>query len=686
MATLAGLPGLIGSAALCGGAGPAAAQPLSERIASYRIEVRLDHPARTLAGRQVLTWRNAGETAAAELRFHLYWNAWRNDRSTWMLEDRIRGRSDRGEEIAAGDWSWIEVDEARLLPSETGSGGAAGADRPGADLAPGMRFDAPDDDNPEDRTVLVVPLPRPIEPGETARVEMAWRAKVPRTFARTGFRGDFYFLAHWFPKLGVWEDGAWNCHQYHSATEYYSDYGVYDVSMTVPEGWVVGATGREVERREAAPGETLHRYVQEDVHAFTWTTSPDYLDLRDRFDAEGLPPVDLRLLLQPEHLDQADRHFHATKAALAHYGRWFGPYPYGHLTIVDPAYGAGAGGMEYPTLFTSGTRISNPFGAGSPESVTIHEAGHQFWYGIVGNNEFEHAWIDEGLNTYSTGRVFDLVYGDRIFSKRYFAPPGIDADDGFYRHLFRDVRESWSVPAERLNRYRRSATADVEATPTWRYFPASASDITYSKTALWLMTLERWLGWDALQRILSIFFERWRFKHPGPEDFLAVAREVGGPEVDPFFDQVFFADATFDYAIESVASFPAAGEGWFGDGAERAYRPLAGEAGDTVYRTEVVVRREGEGVFPVEVLLVFEDGETVRRAWEGRERWTLLVEERPAKLEYAVVDPERVLILDLDYTNNSRRLDSRATFPAVKWAARWLVWLQDLLLAFGTFA
>ncbi len=673
VAILAGASGLAGLAV---GAAPAAAQPLSDRIADYTIQVRLDHPARTLIGRQVLTWRNAGEIAATELRFHLYWNAWANDRSTWMLEDRIRGRSDRGEKIAAGDWGWIEVDEARLL---------AAAERPGADLAAGLRFDSPDDGNPEDRTVLVVPLPTAVEPGESVQVEMAWRAKVPRTFARTGFRGDFYFFAHWFPKLGVWEKGAWNCHQYHSATEYYSDYGVYDVAMTVPDGWVVGATGREVERREAAAGETLHRYVQEDVHAFTWTTSPDYLELRDRFDSAGLPPVDLRLLLQPEHRDQADRHFHATKAALEHYGKWFGPYPYGHLTVVDPAFGAGAGGMEYPTLFTSGTRISNPFGAGSPESVTIHEAGHQFWYGIVGNNEFEHAWIDEGLNTYSTGRVYDLVYGDEIYSKRYFTPPETE-ESGFYRHLFRDVRESWSVPADRLNRYRRSATSDVEATPTWRYFPSTAADVTYSKTALWLMTLERWLGWDSLQRILSTFFERWKFKHPAPEDFLAIAREVGGPEVGPFFDQVFFDDATFDYAIESVASFPAAGEGFFGAGAARAYRPPPDEGEGALYRTEVVVRRVGEGVFPVEVLLVFEDGETVRREWDGRYRWTLLVEERPAKLEYAVVDPERVLALDLDYTNNSRRLESKATFPAIKWAARWLLWLQDLLLAFGTFA
>ena len=137
------------------------------------------------------------------------------------------------------------------------------------------------------------------------------------------------------------------------------------------------------------------------MHDFAWTTSPDYLDLTERFEHPTLPDVEMRLLLQPEHAGQAGRHFEATRAALTHYGEWYGPYPYEHLTIVDPAWRSGAGGMEYPTLFTAGTRWLAPADVTDPESVTVHEAGHQFWYGIVGSNEFEHAWLDEGLNMFS---------------------------------------------------------------------------------------------------------------------------------------------------------------------------------------------------------------------------------------------------------------------------------------------
>jgi hypothetical protein len=650
---------------------------LSPGGADYTIEVRLEPAERMLRGHQRLRWTNRQERPTDELPFHLYWNAWRNSRSSWMLEDRIRGRSDRGDEVERDDWGWIEVESMRL----TDDGGGA--------VSLPTRFASPDDGNPDDRTVLVARLPTPVGPGETVIVETEWTARVPRTFARTGVRGDFYFIAHWFPKLGVYEAEGWNCHQYHAATEYYSDYGAYDVAMTVPGGWVLGATGREAERRDNGDGTTTHRYRQQDVHAFTWTTSPDYRVAEQMFEAAGLPPVEMRLLYQPEHAAQTERHFAATRHALELYGRWYGAYPYGHVTVVDPAWGAGAGGMEYPTLFTCGTRLFNPFGGGSPESVTIHEAGHQFWYGLVGNNEFEHAWIDEGLNTFSTLRVMSERYDNRFYVKRYFRPPGTDAR-GFLPVVFRRLRiDPW---LNRLERYRDEATSDVPARPTWRYFPSSAADITYSKTALWLVTLERWLGWETLRDILSTFFERWRFRHPGPADFEAVASEVAGRDLGPFFDQVYRRSEAFDYEVSSVTSFPAAVEGWVDEAGEMAYRPGAGEEVDgtvpvgTVYRSEVVVRRNGGAVFPVEVLLVFEDGSRLRRRWDGRYRWRLFVEERPAKLAWAEVDPDRVLALDLFPSNNSRRLEPGGRLAAVKWASKWLVWFQDLLVGFGFFA
>jgi hypothetical protein len=649
---------------------------LSPRNANYRIEVRLDPEAKMLHGRQTLTWRNIEAQPTDELWFHLYWNAWMNNRSTWMLELRLRSRWHRGPQRAVReeDWGFLEVESVRR---------AAGPGYPATDISGRARFASPDDGNPDDRTVLVVSLPTPVGPGETVQVEMTWRAKIPRTFARTGFRGDYYFFAHWFPKLGVFEEEGWNCHQYHAATEYYSDYGNYDVAITVPRSYVVGATGKLSDRMDNPDGTATHRYLQSDVHAFSWTASPDYIIEEARFSEPGLPSVDMRLLLQPEHLAQAERHFEATRSALRNYGKWFGPYPYDHVTIVDPAYGSGAGGMEYPTLFTAGTRLFNPFGGGSPESVTIHECGHQFWYGIVGNNEFEFAWIDEGFNSFADARTMAADYGDTFLVRRYLKLPGTWRRRGFLPVPFRDIKRDRMVAGNDLNDYRESATWDPPQTPTFSYYPDTSGGLSYNKTALWLSTLERHLGWETLQRIMSTFFERWQFKHPRPQDFFDIANEVSGQDLSWFFDQVHRSSVDFDYAVESVKSDPVGLDGYAEGAGGLAHVEVADEP--STYRTEVVVRRRGAGVFPVDVLMVFDDGSEVRDRWDGRYRWKLYVEERPARLDYAVVDPERILLLDLYPTNNSRRLEPGDRLPARKWASKWMIWLQDLMATFAFF-
>jgi hypothetical protein len=640
-------------------------EPRSPRNANYRIEVELDPEARTLTGKETITWTNRQAIAAPDLRFHLYWNAWRNNRSTWLQEARLRSSGRDLEDVRSEDWGSSDIESLRLVPD---------LGLPGIDLLSAARFESPDDGNPEDRTVLVTALPEPVPPGGTAQVELAWKARIPRTFARTGYRGNFFFIAQWFPKLAVFEPTGWNAHQFHAGTEFYSDYGVYDVSITVPSAFVVGATGQETDRKESA-GKTTYRFQEADVHDFAWTASPDYLVFDERFDLAGLPPVDMRLLLQPEHLEQKERHFRATAAALENYGKWFGAYPYGHVTIVDPAYGSGAGGMEYPTLFTAGTRLFNPFGGGSPEGVTVHECGHQFWYGMVGNNEFEHAWLDEGFNTFSTARTVDVAYGPRAYVRRYLNPRGTERLSAFLPVMFEGIRIDRIIGGDRLDDFRESATWDAQSTPTFRYFPGTGGAQSYDKTALWLHTLERYLGFETLQRILSTFFRRYQFQHPRPEDFFAVASEVSGQDLTWFFDQVHRSSNDFDYAIESVRSDPLEFKGL----------SIQREARKDLFRTEVVVRRLGSATFPVEVLLQFEDGTAKRDLWDGQDRWKLYVEEGTSKLRFAAVDPERKLLLDLYYTNNSMLVEPRAKLPARKWASKWMIWLQDLLFTFSFF-
>lgn len=653
---------------------------LSPRNANYTIEVKLDPERKILEGREVISWRNDRDRPANELWFHLYYNAWKNTRSTWLLERALTGRILRGQQerqIREEDWGYIDVTSIGVL---------AGGNFRAADLTSAKRFASPDDGNPDDQTVMVVPLPQAVAPGDSIRVELSFTSKIPRTFSRTGYRGNYFFIGQWFPKLGVYENGGtWNCHQFHAGSEFYSDYGVYDVRITVPSSYVLGATGRLVEKTDNTDGTSTHRHVQTDVHDFAWTASPKYVVREARFEYPGLPPVEMRLMLQPEHLGQAERHFAATRVALQYYGTWYGAYPYGHVTIVDPVYDSGTGGMEYPTIFTCRTRLLNPEGGGSPEGVTIHECGHQFWYGIVGNNEFEHAWLDEGLTTFSTARTMEAAYGENSLVRHYFRK--------FFPVMFSDVKLPRMTYQNRLHRYRTAATSDVQSKPSYLYFPATGYRITYDKTALWLATLERYLGWATLQKILSTFFERYKFKHPVPDDFFSVVNEVSGQDMTWFFDQVYRSSEVFDYMVDSVSSVLAAPEGFIDEDGKKTYvegRKNENIATDqdtegNIYRTQVEVRRNGGAVFPVEVLMVFENGETVRENWDGEDRWKLYVYEKPSKLKYAVVDPDHKLLLDINYTNNSRLLESASAFPARKWASKWMIWLQDLMAAFAFF-
>ncbi|HXW05759.1 MAG TPA: M1 family metallopeptidase [Vicinamibacterales bacterium] len=636
----------------------------SARNANYSITARLDPASRTLTGDLLLTWRNTASIPATTLQFHLYWNAWRNTRSSWMREARLSGRSELLDRPAA-DWGWIDITSFRRILA----GGAP------EDLSGRLRFIAPDDGNVDDRTVVEVPLDGPVAPGDTINVQVAWSSVVPRTFARTGTIGNYYFLAQWFPKIGVLEDTGWNCHQFHASTEFFADFGNYDVRLTAPRGWVVGATGLERGRRDERDGTTTHHYQAEDVHDFAWTTSPDYLERTAAFEHPTLPDVSMRLLLQPEHAGQADRHFEATRAALRYYGEWYGPYPYSHITIVDPAWQSGAGGMEYPTLFTAGTRWLAPRRVSQPESVTVHEAGHQFWYGVVATNEFEHAWMDEGLNTFSTARTLEQFLPLRYLSRRYFG--------GFVPWVFTSIPLSRATAGNRLASYRSGARGDVPATPSWRYWPDSGGPISYAKTALWLHTLERMLGWDTLQRILSTYYTRFAFRHPRPEDFFAVASEVSGRDLAWFFDEVYRRANAFDYAVTELRSEPVQDRGYFGDGDRRAFSPDRSDRDR--YRTTVVVRRLAEGTFPVDVVVVLENGEEIRWPWDGRDPWKRFEVERPVRASRAEVDPDRILLLDVNYTNNSRTLAPRARAAARKWSLTWLIWLQDQLLTYGFF-
>ena len=677
-------------------AAPASAQSLpdtSNRIVDYRISVALDPAKHQLTGTQTVTWRNpSGVDAVPELQFHLYLNAFKNTKSTFMKES---GGQLRRDEMARDGWGWIDITSIRTSA--------------GADLKPTLVFIQPDDGNTDDQTVAKVTLPEAVPPGGSVTLEMAFTSRLPQVFARTGYRDDFYLAGQWFPKLGVYEPpgmrgretGGWNCHQFHANSEFYADFGRYAVDITVPSGYVVGATGERTRERANGDGTTTYTYEQADVHDFAWTADPDYVVVKATFSASQdvspaeyqriakmlgrtldevrLSDVDITVLLQPGHRSQAQRHVDAAKAGLKWYGLWYGRYPYKTLTVVDPAPGAGgAGGMEYPTFITAGSAwLFNfwPFDRiRLVEEVTVHEFGHQFWYGMVASNEFEEAWLDEGFNTWSTSKAMVAAYGSDATIMEFLG----------FRMGDRDMKRASN---DRTERYNRILATSWDYTP-----PRSYGFYSYYKPALALETLEGYLGEQTMARVMRTYHERWRFKHPRSEDFFALVNEVTGQDWSWYFDQVIRGTDVVDYDIGSAVTGPVRTPRGVFD-AEAGRRTVssrdAGEkdlenerAKKQLFESVVVVRRSGGVKLPVDVAFKFEGKPVERQAWDGRDTTRSFRFERPEKLEWVDVDPDRKIALDVNWVNNGRRItpDSR---PAASWTARWLFMLQNIITTLG---
>jgi Peptidase family M1 domain len=659
---------------------PAAAQktttsdvPLSDRRLSYRMNVSLDPDQRTVSGTERLTWRNPDSKPVAELQFHMYLNAFSNNESTFMKESGGVHRGFKAEEN--NPWGGIEILRMKIVGDDVSP---AVPETSQTDLTDRIRFIQPDDDNVDDRTVIAVTLPEPLGGGETIVLDIDFESRLPEIIARTGWKeGDsgkpFFMVAQWFPKIGVYEipgqrfvpedaeHGQWNTHQFHQNTEFYADYGTYDVTIEVPADYKVGASGVRTLEDTGANTRTLN-YRADDVHDFAWTASPDFLVYTDTW-----RNVSLRVLLQPAHKAQAKRHFDAAKTALEYYDDWVGEYPYTTLTLVDGL--GGSNGMEYPTLITCGTTYRLPEWMRMLELVTIHEFGHQYFYGLIGSNEFEEAWLDEGMNSYIETRIMDDAYG-----------PGAVID-------FAGLQVS-DIGGQRVAYAVSNPTRASMFTKAWEYEESSDySTNSYMKPATVMHTLERYLGWETMKEFLHAYYRKWRFRHPTTRDLQQVAEEVSGQDLGWFFDQFIYGRKVVDYAVDSISNRRLRDNSEGSDEEEVADSSRTDTAdlpGERTYSSKVWVERKASGIFPQTLRVLFDDGTIEERNWPGQEKWIEFKFEQPSRLIRAEVDPDNQILLDINRLNNRKILSSRADATLARKAQlRLATYVQQILILFS---
>ncbi len=592
---------------------------MSERVVWYAIEAKYDPKTHQLDADEVLTYRNLTGQPQDHFPFHLYLNAFQ-PKASWIREARALGTRD----VSYAKWKDEDFGSDEIKSFEVVGMG---------DVTASLHYVQPDDNNKDDKTVIEAVLPRAVAPGETVVFKIKFHDQFPETQARTGYKKDFTLGGQWFPKVGVWWHGAWNCHQFHATTEFFADFGVYDVKLTVPQDQVVGASGIEVSSVSNADGTKTVTYHGDDIHDFAWTASPRFR-VGDETYQGTMGPVKMRIMMQPEHWSQEARHAKILRETLEHFEKWYGPYPYKTITLVDPL-GQEAGGMEYPTFITGDTNWWMPEGLHGPELVVEHEFGHQYWYGMVATNEFEDAWMDEGLNSYTEVKILDDILGKKTSIMNMF---GLTAGE-------RDL--------QRLS-YIGVADLDPMTRKAWQFANFNSyGGITYGKTASVLLTLESVIGEETMQKAMHVYFMKYRFTHPTKDDFLNTVEEVAGKDLHWYFDQAVSGTQVFDYEVMSLESSPT---NWYEKNPKE-------KKGETLYESSVMLHRKGDFIFPVEVQMKFEDGSTLREHWDGKDRWTRFSYVKASKVSSAELDPDHTIQLDRNDFNNSRtsELHSAAT-------------------------
>lgn len=660
---------------------------LSDRVVGYRIDAELDAAKHAVSGREQMTWRNRSDRSVRSVYLHLYLNAFKNEGSTFFTERRVltaHGHSRGAATLKKGQWGWIDL--RRVQQGEA---------------ALKWNFVQPDGGPATDETVVKVDLAQPVGAGETLTLDIDFLSQLPRVVERTGWWGDFNLVAQWFPKIAVLElpgergakETRWNAHEFHFNSEFYADFGSYDVRLTVPSDYTVGAVGELQGEPVQAGGKTTYRYVQGDVHDFAWVAAKGYQALDGSYTGPGVPKVAVRVLYPPEYQASAAPVLKATTDSLDYFSRTLGPYPYRTVTAVVPPYNAAeAGGMEYPTFFTAeGYSKIDPRTSDQWEIdfVTIHEFGHGYFYGLLASNEFEEPMLDEGLNEYWDQRML------RERNQRILVPSSWAARLG--------IRPSMDVFAmERMGAGLKSPY-DPLAQNAWIRFSSSSYGTVYSRTATAMHDLEERLGKPVLEKAFREYYRRWHFRHPSVADLRATLIDVSGDakNVNEIFDQYVYGTAFIDDRIATIdneEAVPQAGvfdkdgkrneveaealdkqldrqrEDW-----RKAHPGAKGDGGPFPWRGTVTVVRDGAPV-PQLLRVTFADGSHEDVRWNDERRWARFTFEKPSKIVSAELDPDRTILLDANKLNDSRTDQYNGAA-----SRRWTADAAALLQAFYSF-
>ncbi|GAB4376834.1 MAG: hypothetical protein Kow0075_04440 [Salibacteraceae bacterium] len=415
-------------------------------------------------------------------------------------------------------------------------------------------------------------LSNPLYPGDSVVLEIPFRVKIPSgKISRLGHLDQSYQITQWFPKPAVYDTSGWHGMPYLHQGEFYSEFGNYTVQITLPENYVVGATGsltttselnylhkKDAETREflkqnvgvdslrslqkfppSADQPKTIQFVAKNVHDFAWFADKRYLVLHDEYMAETSDKsISLYAMFTPLSARLWQNSIEYLRDAVYYYSLWNGPYPWPQVTADDGTISAG-GGMEYPMVTVIG-------GSASPlrlEQVIMHEVGHNWFYGILASNERRWPWMDEGINSYNELRYMTTKYP----TKAMF---GLDPRISHFLGL-----DYYNLGDEHYFTYLLTARPNADqpiSSPAASFSTINYGSIVYSKTAVFMNYLRSYLGDSIMDSAMHRYYQNNAFKHPDPTAFERAITASTNRDLDWFFGPVLNSTAKLDYKIKSV--------------------------------------------------------------------------------------------------------------------------------------
>jgi hypothetical protein len=519
---------------------------------NYTISVTLNDEDHTLSGFETFEYKNNSGLPLDFIYIHVWPNAYRNNKTA--LAKQLYNMNDMVLEFA-NDEDKGYIDSLNFQVN-------------GEDVK--WEFD------PEHIDIVKMNLNSVLKPGETMVVTTPFFVKIPSgDISRLGHVGESYQITQWYPKPAVFDQNGWHQMPYLTQGEFYSEFGTFDVSITVPKNYVVGSTGdlqteSEIafldsvaestakkyefgefkDRKSLTGGSTPFpqsskemktiRFTQKDVHDFAWFADKRFEVLKGEVE---LPHSKRKVTTWAMFVT----HHHALWAdaleylhdGTYYYSLWNGDYPYNNVTAVDGTISAG-GGMEYPNI----TVIGNASNKMELEIVIVHEVGHNWFYGLLGSNEREHAWMDEGLNTLNEIRYIKTKY-----------PKNTNLSDMMQGMAERVHLEHLSHHDMNDMTYSMSAGYGIDQPIELHaddYSMINYGAVVYSKTGLVFTYVKDYLGDSLFDVCMQNYYNDWHYRHPQPQDLRAALEKGSGKDLGWLFDDLIPTTAQLDFAIKKV--------------------------------------------------------------------------------------------------------------------------------------